>query len=404
MRISNTQALAVVLLVVSGCGGGGSSGPQPMPPVDPPSGPITFHCAKDSTCPELIVAGDPHSTLNGQPDPFRGYGDPSLEYDPDTGTLWMAYSWLNTQISDPTPPPVFDLGVRTRLARSDDNGNTFTFVRSVNEMQIEQHPDTGVMGWSTHEVPTLVKEPSGSWQLLWLKYFNPLGTVAGVDERQEFLYWRTTAPAPDQLGDNSEVWGYSLATSPSWGAPLNFNDIPELADCILQSEPAFFAFDGETYLATSCLVADATGRRTDLERLVLLRQNATGYDFVGVILDSSDADDLGVDTIEQADISIARDGNIILLTTPIVLGADPSHQGCVVFEFEDFASASLARDQNGVALPRAVITADGNSLGPGLCTYDADSDTGVLLIITTVTGVGPTTDVELSMHATGIHP
>ena len=48
--------------------------------------------------------------------------------------------------------------------------------------------------------------------------------------------------------------------------------------------------------------------------------------------------------------------------------------------------------------------ADGNSLGPGLCIYDANSETGVLLIITTVTGTGPTTNIEFSMHATGIHP
>lgn len=403
MRILIRHTLVGILLAVAGCGGG-SGGTGQTPVTDPPSGPITFHCAKDSSCPEIFIVGDPHSTQNGQPDPFRGYGDPSLEYDSSTGTLWMAYSWLNTQISDPTPPPVFDLGVRTRLARSDDNGNTFNFVRSVNTMQVEQHPDTGVMGWSTHEVPTLTQEPSGSWQLLWLKYFNPFGTVDGVDERQEFLYWRTTAAAPDQLGDNSEVWGRSIATSPSWAAPFYFNDIPELADCILQTEPALFAFNSETYFATTCLVADATGRRTDLERLVLLRQNATGYDFVGVILDNDDAVDLGVDTVEQADISIARDGRIILLTTPIILDADPSHQGCIVFEFENFANASLSRDQNGVALPRAVITADGNSLGPGLCTYDANSDTGVLLIITTVTGSGPTTDIEFSMHATGVHP
>jgi hypothetical protein len=171
----------------------------------------------------------------------------------------------------------------------------------------------------------------------------------------------------------------------------------------LDAESALFAFNGETYLATSCLVADATGRQTDLEHLILLRQYATGYDFVGVILDSSDAVDLGVDTVEQADISIARDGQIILLTTPIILDADPSHQGCIVFEFENFPSASRSRNQNGVALPRAVITADGNSLGPGLCTYAANSDTGVLLIITTVTGTGPSTDIEFSMHATGVH-
>jgi hypothetical protein len=352
----------------------------------------------------VTIIGDPHSEVNGVPGPFRGYGDPSLEYDSTSGALWLAYSWLNTQISDPGPPVVFDLGVRTRLARSDDNGASFTFVRTVNDMEMEAHPDTGVMGWSTHEVSTLVKEPSGAWQILWLKYFNPFGTVTGVDERQEFLYWRTTAAIPDLLGDNSVVWGKFAATSPSWGAPIDFNAIPELADCILQTEPGLFAFNGETYLATSCLVVDGTGRRADLERIELLRQSSSGYDYVGTILDGQDAADLGVDTIEQADISVARDGSIILVVTPIILGADPGHQGCMVFAFDDFATAAITRDTNGVAIPRAVITADGNSLGPGLCTYDANSNTGVLLIITTVGGSGATTDVEFSLHATGVHP
>lgn len=402
------QILRAVLILLASltlfaCGGGSSSSTPPVV-VPPPQGPITFHCSKDATCPEVTIIGDPHSDLNGMPDPFRGYGDPSLEYDSATGTLWLAYSWLNTQVSDPGPPVVFDLGVRTRLARSNDNGGSFSFVRTINDMQMEAHPDTGVMGWSVHEVSTLVKEPSGSWQILWLKYFNPFGTVTGVDERQEFLYWRSTAATPDLLGDNSAVWGKFAATSVSWGAPFDFNTIPELADCILQTEPALFAFNGESYLATSCLVIDGTGRRTDLERIELLRQTANGYVHVGTILDGQDAADLGVDTIEQADISVARDGSILLVTTPIILGADPDHQGCMVFSFADFASATITRDTNGVATPRAIITADGNSLGPGLCTYDANSDTGVLLVITTVTGSGSTTDIEFSLHATGVHP
>ena len=108
--------------------------------------------------------------------------------------------------------------------------------------------------------------------------------------------------------------------------------------------------------------------------------------------------------IRVSNISVARDGSIILVVTPIILAADPGHQGCMVFSFDDFTTASIARDTNGVAISRAIITADGNSLGPGLCTYDANSDTGVLLVITTVTGSGATTDIEFSLHATGVHP
>ncbi len=349
-----------------------------------------------------MVDGDPFAETNMMPDAFRGYGDPSLEHDAGSGTLWMAYSWLNIQVSDPGPPLVFDLGVRTHLAKSDDNGASFTFVRAVNEMAMEAHPDSGVMGWSVHEVPTLVKEPSGVWQLLWFKYFNPFGTVTGVDERQEFLYWRTTASDPASLGDSSEIWATWLATSPSWGAPIDMNDIPQLADCAALTEPGLFAFNADTYLASTCLVVDGSGRRTDLERIVLLQQTLAGYSYVGDILDGQDASILGVDTIEQADITLARDGSIILIVTPIILGADPSHQGCIVYEFSDFASATLLRDGNGRAVPRVEITADGNGLGPGLCSYDANSETGVLLVITTVSQNG--TDIEFSLRATGIHP
>ncbi len=406
MFCRNIKSLILVAaaLGLAACGGssGGASPPPTVSPPPPPPVPIQFHCARDNTCPQVIVAGDPFAETNMLPDGFRGYGDPSLEYDAASGTLWMAYSWLNVQISNPGPPVVFDLGVRTHLARSDDNGATFTFVRPVNDMVMEAHPDTGVMGWSVHEVSTLVQEPSGLWQLLWFKYFNPFGTVTGVDERQEYLYWRTTANDPAQLGDSSEVWATSLATSPSWGAPIDMNSIAELADCVTQTEPGLFAFNGETYLASSCLVVDGAGRRPDLERLVLLRQTATGYTYVGDILDAQDAVDLGVDVIQQADITVARDGSIILIVTPIILNADPSHQGCIVYEFSDFATATLERDGNGVAIPRAVITADGNGLGPGLCSYDPNSDSGVLLVITTVTQGG--TDIEFSLRATGVHP
>ena len=133
--------------------------------------------------------------------------------------------------------------------------------------------------------------------------------MTGVDERQEYLYWRTIASAPTQLGDVSEVWAKALATSPSWAAPIDFNDIAELADCVTLTEPALFAFNNEAYLASSCLIADATGRRADLERLVLLQQTANGYSYVGDILGAQDAADLGVDVIQQADITVARGGS-----------------------------------------------------------------------------------------------
>jgi hypothetical protein len=50
---------------------------------------------------------------------------------------------------------------------------------------------------------------------------------------------------------------------------------------------------------------------------------------------------------------------------------------------------------------RATITADGNGTGPGLCTYDRDSVSGVMIDIATSDSAG---NVELSLRATGFHP
>ena len=383
---------------ISACGGGGSSAPDNPPPL-PPVGPTVFHCAKDSGCPEVLIAGDP--VANEPADVFYGYGDPSLEYDDVTGTLWMSYTWLNVLVTDPGPPAVVDFGVRTHLARSDDQGQTFSFVRAINSSMTEIHPDSALPGWSAHEVSTLVKDASGQWQILWLRYFDPVGGQIG--ERSEFRYERSLAIDPVQLGDTSEAWIRGGVLTPSIPVQHDLSLLPELADCSILTEPALYSNATGNYLASHCLVIDAQGaRQPTLERLVLLREEGNGYSFVGNLLDAMDAADQSADRLEQADITLARDGTLILIVTPIVDNADPMHQGCVVFEFDNFAAASLDRDNSGRAIPRTIITADGNGLGPGLCTYDANSETGVLLVITTVQQ-NPF-DAEFSLRATGVHP
>ncbi len=64
-----TVLILLASLVLFACGGGSSSSTPPVV-VPPPQGPITFHCSKDATCPEVTIIGDPHSDLNGMPDPL----------------------------------------------------------------------------------------------------------------------------------------------------------------------------------------------------------------------------------------------------------------------------------------------------------------------------------------------
>ena len=372
-------------------------------PIASADGPVTFHCRFDATCPTVTIGGDPPATFaNGAPQPFRGYGDPSIERDPVTGTLWMSYSWLDLLVTTFGPPAVFDPSVRTHIARSDDNGATWTYVRAANTTAAINHPDTGAPGWTQHEVSTLLREPSGSWQLLWLTYFDARGTPppGAPDGHSDFYYERSLGASPSNLGDTSQAWIRGNGTSPSFGAQYNLSTLPQLSDCVTFAEPALFAKAGVTYLATNCVVFDAGGRRDDLERLVLLRQEAAGYSYVGTLLTYADAVDLGGSRIEQTDISFSKSGAVILIATPIQ-NATPNHLGCVAFEVTDISAAQVRRDAGGHAVQLARITGDDNSLGPGLCTYDPASATGVLMVM----HAQPTpNEVVFSMHATGIHP
>jgi len=397
-------AVAAAVAILGGGGpsaaaSAGSIAPGTSSPASTqPTTPITFHCALDATCPEILVAGDPHATIGASPAPFRGYGDPSLELDPDTGTLWLSYSWLDVLVSDPGPPPVIDFGVRTHLAKSDDGGATFTFVRKVNDWAAIQHPDTSEDGWPTHEVSTLVREGPSAWQVLWLTYFAPFGP----DPRFDFYYQRSLASTPEDLGDVSVPWAQGYGTSASWGVPHDLSvEIPELADCLTPTEPALLRYNDETYLATNCVVWDEAGRRDDLERLVLLKQEADGYSYIGELLNHDDALDLGGTRLEQTDLAIAQNGAILLITTPIQ-DSVPNHLGCVALEVTDIATATVRRDAAGDAVVLASVTGEDPLLGPGLCTYDAASSTGVMMVLH-VQVLDPF-DIEFSLRATGVHP
>jgi hypothetical protein len=385
--VANVALLGVATLTQAGWAG------APPPP--------TFHCAIDASCPEITVAGDPPAMLGGSPAPFRGYGDPSIERDPATGTLWMTYSWLDVLVTSPGPPPIIDFGVRTHLARSDNGGASWIYVREINTTPSITHPDTSAQGWPSNEVSTLVREPLGGWQALWLTLFDPTGLAPEQADRTDPHYVRSTATTPAALGDSSQPWARGYGTSASFGVMHDLSQLAPLADCVAFTEPALFAAGGVTYLATNCVVFAGGVRQDAQERLVLLRQDTGGYAYVGALLDGEDASDLGASRIEQADIALSQSGRVLLIATPIQ-NTEPQHLGCVVFEITDIAAAQVRRDGNGDAVRLMQITGEDAGIGPGLCAYDAASSTGVVMVLH-IQQSDPF-DLEFSMRATGQHP
>ena len=119
--------------------------------------PVEVDCrADDGRCPELIIAGDPPAEA---PDyglaPIRGYGDPSLRQDRQTGALWLSYSWVSTLVAPGSKPgkPIIDIGVGIHFARSGDGGRSFQFIRKI--WTSDPEINEGTDGYSEHEVSTI---------------------------------------------------------------------------------------------------------------------------------------------------------------------------------------------------------------------------------------------------------
>jgi hypothetical protein len=313
--------------------------------------------------------------------------------------VWLSYSWLDTSV---TPPgDRVDFRVATHLARSDDGGRTFRFVRAVNVPDRRLHwDDSSLDGFVEHEVSSLVFRAT-DFELVWLSYFDPLGD--GATNRRDMYVESTIAAAPEALGDVvSPIVRGNLTTASAGG--LDASTLPGLADCGVFTEPALVTSAGVTYLAANCLSFEGFSRRLDRDRSVLLREEGAGLALVGTLLDGADAARLGGERFEQLDFSVARDGTPILIGTPILEASDPQHQGCVVLELEDVAAARVRREPDGAPHVRYRLSAEGNGLGPGLCTYDAASETGVLMVSTRFDVASTPPVVGFSIHATGVHP
>lgn len=114
-----------LVLLMSSCSGGSIRNDSSSPGGGNPPVLLTADCVPGATgCAPLTIQGDgPFLLPNGQPAPFSGFADPCLRRDPQTGTLWLTYSWPNNKTSGAYSVPCVD----THLASSTDGGNTFSF-------------------------------------------------------------------------------------------------------------------------------------------------------------------------------------------------------------------------------------------------------------------------------------
>ena len=362
--------------------------------------PLEVDCrADDGRCPELIIAGDPPAEVPGYGlAPIRGYGDPSLRQDRQTGALWLSYSWVSTLVAPGSKPgkPIIDIGVGIHFARSGDGGRSFQFIRKI--WTSDPEINEGTDGYSEHEVSTISRAGAG-WAVLDLRYFNPRGN--GNDFKADSFHFefvedadlaRLSTGATQRLG--------GPLTAPIWRPFIDLSAVSGLGmACPVWTEPSLFEDRGVLYLLTQC----KTPRNPADGFLGIFARRAGHWTWVDRLTIASDATALGGNELTQADIARARDGSILLIVTPnIVAGSREHHLGCAVLSLASLDPPVLRRDDAKAPIVRARITSsDSVQNGPGACAYDPDSATGVLIVRR---ALGPARGVVFSIHSTGLHP
>lgn len=364
------------------------------------NGPLIFDCRKDDGhCPEIIISGDPPARIPGYGlAPFHGYADPSLRHDSRTGALWLSYSWVSTLIAPTSAPdkPIIDIGVSIHLARSDDGGRTFHYVRSLWSSDPEFYE--GSDGYSGHEVSTISQTGAG-WAALDLRYFNPRGN--GNDFAADSFHF--------EFVEGTDLEHLATANAARLGGPLTarawrpFVNLSALAAvgiaCPVWTEPSLFEDAGVLYLLAQC----KTPRNPAEGFLGLFARQASGWRWVGRFTVRGDAAAFGGNELTQAELARGRDGSLLLIVTPnIVTGREEHHLGCTVLSIASLYPPSLRRNGAGAPIVRArVVSSDSAQNGPGACAYDPASATGLLIVGRMFSAAK---GVIFSIHATGVQP
>jgi len=358
-----------------------------------PPAPVVVDC--DAGCPAIAVAGDPPASAAGSGN-FRGYADPSLMHDPAVAQrVWLAYSYPHavsrTALDGGT---VYVGAVSSHLARSDDQGATFTFVRELYASNPVSDPEgSGEQGLSNSETVSLAWMADGgttTWYAAHLRYFQR--PIAGYNPKYG-TSWTVhvgAAATPQALGDPvaesaEAVLGVST-TAAVYGATTRLDQLAGLPvqRCAMLNNPALFVRGLTLYLLVECLAFSGSTLDFANTTAQLFATTPSGppvswtWRHAGTLAGVSLAQELQDDTVQQYGLTVGAGGAVLVLVTPA--HGDPASQtgvigdGCVALELASLEPPVLRRDCAGRAVVRARLP------GPGVqsCAHDAASVSGLV--------------------------
>jgi uncharacterized protein YxeA len=286
----------------------------------------------------------------------KGVYDPTVEYDSDGSVGWLIYSALEQPPEDINSPYI--KYIHTDLAKTTDNGKTWTFVKRLTE-SVPGVVDSPLMaqiykiknpikGMWHNEVPTLVYDPDDKdkeWKLFWHKYFSA-DMPTGKDRPRILSHsWimMKEADSPENLDKAEEVKMFGTKISP--GAKFSFEEeTGDLGKITTYSEPGSLYWQGKIYVILSYF-----GTPNAVEKMILISSDDNGktWQYRGKLLEGKDA--FGTDRNFWGAALAEENGRVFLLTPPITKKG--TYLGTYVFEFENLDRAKLKRDKKGVLIP-----------------------------------------------------
>lgn len=387
---------ALIGLVGAGCGddtaasgGAGASGGGSEGGAGAAGGGLEVGCDVE---PDLVPTSSDTLTVQGDSDSTFGIFDPSPVYPVGASSGALSYSRVASR-SD----------IHTRIATSDDGGATWTFVADANQAQGATVTVTGdplcagsCAGTLIHEVSSLVEDPSDEAARRWKLFTHRYLVMDGAEEVLRYDLGHLalqTAPAPaGPWSASSAVIGWP-STSPfsQLGVPNLTSDVPELADCLLLTEPSALVVDDVLYLAAGC----ANGASI---RVVLLSStdHAATFSYEGVLLDGDDGACLGGDVPQVNGAHLFElEGQPYVLATPAeALGESSIYRGCSLIPIDSLAGAVVRRTDAGE--PAIVRRFDLDPEGfVGACAYAEGADALGYLVPWADLGAGPTFQIAL---------
>lgn len=331
---------------------------------------ITFG-APPMPLPKMVVAGD---------SPRGGLYDPTVEFAEGSSVGWLAYSAVSGS-EDPYGP-----NVEIHLAKTEDAGATWTFVKEVNasseRTEVTLADGKKFRGQWNYEVPSLTHDPTDTaapWKILYHRIFREIradGSSANVPAAS-WIGMRT-AVDPNQDWSDEVVLFRGLVPLPDGRtARVNLSRLDRsLKPLLVYSEPGVFASDGRLFVSLTGLI------RSGSDRIVLLASDDNGatWRFVSTLLSRADAKRLGYKSFDGT--SIVRQGErLLLLASP--MSGRRRHSGTQVFEFEDLAKGTIVRGSEGAPAVRAhYLPPEGfdNPVGGGQADYHESNRAGGLLV------------------------